>query len=180
MLQPRCLMEELAEETVVIEAGRPFGGEWPEQQLWQIVEREGRMSCEATSPSVHVRAGDGYRFAAGERRLIMAETKMQILIGGLEWLSWWPPSRCGPSISKAKWCAVSRAAATGYAAANACIFSGCSRSMAKDSVRTWHSRSGELRRNKRIRRVEVVAIVSALRDSSSSFIYPFTVNKFFP
>ena len=77
-------MEELAEETVVIEAGRPFGGEWPEQQLWQIVEREGRMSCEATSPSVHVRAGDGYRFAAGERRLIVAETKMRIAIRSIE------------------------------------------------------------------------------------------------
>lgn len=80
----RVETEELTQETVDIEAGQPFGGEWPARQLWQIVEGEGRMSCEATSPSVHVRPGDGYRFAAGERRLIVAETKMRIVIRSVE------------------------------------------------------------------------------------------------
>ena len=76
----RVETDESHQETVVVEAGRPFGGEWPERQLWEILDGEGRMSCEATSPSVHVRPGDGYRFAAGERRLVVAETKMRILI----------------------------------------------------------------------------------------------------
>ena len=80
----RVQTEGWAQETVVIEAGRPFGGEWPEKQLWQIVEGEGRLSCEATWPSVHVQPGDGYRFAAGERRLIVAETKMRIAIRSIE------------------------------------------------------------------------------------------------
>ena len=69
-----------AEEFVAIEAGQPFGGEWPERQLWQVINGEGRLSCDATVPSVHVRPGDGYRFAPGERRLIVAETKMKIQI----------------------------------------------------------------------------------------------------
>lgn len=76
----RIEADELNQETVDIEAGQPFGGEWPERQLWQIIDGEGRLCGDATAPSVHVRPGDGYRFAAGERRLIVAETKMRILI----------------------------------------------------------------------------------------------------
>lgn len=68
------------EEFVVIDAGEAFGGEWPARQVWQILNGEGRLSCDATAPSVHVRSGDGYGFAAGERRLIVAETKMRIEI----------------------------------------------------------------------------------------------------
>jgi hypothetical protein len=70
----------MRQDAIVIEAGRPFGGEWPERQLWQIIEGEGRLSGDATAPTVHVRQGDGYRFGAGERRLIVAETGMRILI----------------------------------------------------------------------------------------------------
>jgi quercetin dioxygenase-like cupin family protein len=73
-------VDEQAREFVVIEAGAPFGGEWPEAQVWHVIDGQGRLSCEATRPSVHVGAGDGYRFAPGERRLIVAETTMRILI----------------------------------------------------------------------------------------------------
>jgi hypothetical protein len=67
-------------ELVAIEAGAPFGGEWPEAQVWRVIDGEGRLSTQATRPSVHVQAGDGYRFGPGERRLIVAETPMRILI----------------------------------------------------------------------------------------------------
>jgi len=74
----------LRQDAVVIEAGEPCGGEWPERQLWQIIEGEGSLSGDATAPRVHVSPGDGYRFAANERRLIMADTRMRILITSLD------------------------------------------------------------------------------------------------
>ncbi|MGH8143602.1 MAG: hypothetical protein ACREU2_13935 [Steroidobacteraceae bacterium] len=69
---------------VIIEAGEVFGGEWPERQVWHVIDGEGSLSCDATAPRVHVGPGDGYRFAAGERRLIVAETRMRLLITPLD------------------------------------------------------------------------------------------------
>lgn len=80
----RVEVDDQAREFVVIEAGAPFGGEWPQAQVWQVIDGEGRLSAEATRPSVHVGAGDGYRFGPGERRLIVAETPMRILIAASE------------------------------------------------------------------------------------------------
>ena len=77
-------VDDQAREFAVIEAGATFGGEWPEAQVWQVIDGEGRLSAEATRPSVHVGAGDGYRFGPGERRLIVAETPMRILIAASE------------------------------------------------------------------------------------------------
>jgi quercetin dioxygenase-like cupin family protein len=71
------------QEAVVIEAGEVFGGEWPERQLWQIIEGEGTFSCDATAPRVHLRPGDGYRISPNERRLIIADSRMRILITSL-------------------------------------------------------------------------------------------------
>jgi hypothetical protein len=72
------------QDAIVIEAGEAFGGEWPERQHWQIIDGEGSLSCDAAAPRVHVSAGDGYRFAPNERRLIIAETRMRVLITPLE------------------------------------------------------------------------------------------------
>ncbi|MGH8255111.1 MAG: hypothetical protein ACRET0_02755 [Steroidobacteraceae bacterium] len=80
----RVESDETHQDCVVIDAGSPFGGEWPRRQVWEIVDGQGRLSCHAASPYVHARAGDGYRFEAGERRLIMAETTMRIRITPLE------------------------------------------------------------------------------------------------
>ena len=77
-------VDDQAREFVVIEAGAPFGGECSDAQVWQVIDGQGRLSGDATRPSVHVGAGDGYRFAVGERRLIVAETRMRILIAPLE------------------------------------------------------------------------------------------------
>lgn len=76
--------EGIRQDAVVIEAGEAFGGEWPEPQLWQIIEGEGSLSGDAMAPRVHVRPGDGYRFADNERRLIIAGTRMRVLITWLE------------------------------------------------------------------------------------------------
>ena len=66
------------------ENSRRIGGECLDAQVWQVIDGQGRLSGDATRPSVHFGAGDGYRFAAGERRLIIAETRMRILIAPLE------------------------------------------------------------------------------------------------
>jgi len=75
-------VDDQAREFVVIEAGALFGGEWPDKQVWQVIDGQGRLSA-GTRPSVRVGADDGYRFGPGERRLIAAETTMRILIAPL-------------------------------------------------------------------------------------------------
>lgn len=44
-------VDDQAREFVVIERGAPFDGEWPQAQVWQVIDGQGRLSAEATVPS---------------------------------------------------------------------------------------------------------------------------------
>jgi quercetin dioxygenase-like cupin family protein len=72
------------QEVVAIEAGHPFGGEWPERQEWRILDGQGWLTWDAPFRRVRVTAGHRYRFEPGERRLVVAESAMRILITSLE------------------------------------------------------------------------------------------------
>jgi quercetin dioxygenase-like cupin family protein len=67
-------------ECVDIEAGQPFGGEWPEPQVWKILSGIGQLSWEGGPGRIRVRAGDARHFDAGHRHLLIAETPMRLLI----------------------------------------------------------------------------------------------------
>ena len=72
------------QELVIIDAGCPFGGEWPDRQVWHILDGRGWLSWEASFGRVRVTQRDSYCFEACERRLIIADTAMLVLITSLE------------------------------------------------------------------------------------------------
>jgi hypothetical protein len=69
-----------SDELVAVDAGKVFGGEWPERQEWKILEGTGWLSCDSPPSRVRVGAGQRYRLEAGERRLLRADTALRVLI----------------------------------------------------------------------------------------------------
>jgi hypothetical protein len=67
-------------ECVAIDAGKPFGGEWPEPRRWKILSGTGQMSWDGSVGRIPVRAGDARVFDAGHRHLLIADTPIRLLI----------------------------------------------------------------------------------------------------
>jgi mannose-6-phosphate isomerase-like protein (cupin superfamily) len=67
-------------EVVAIDAGRVFGGEWAQPQVWRILSGTGTMSWDGSARRIPVRAGDARFFNAGLRHLLIADTPVRLMI----------------------------------------------------------------------------------------------------
>jgi len=67
-------------EVVAIDAGRSFGGEWAQPQVWRILTGTGTMSWDGIAGRIPVRAGSARFFNAGLRHLLIAETPVRLMI----------------------------------------------------------------------------------------------------
>lgn len=67
-------------DSVEIQAGMGFGGEWDRAQLWVILKGQGRMVHGEQGEPLAAATGHMEHFAAQERRLLVAETDVTLLI----------------------------------------------------------------------------------------------------
>ena len=67
-------------KVLIIDAGRPSGGAWPQPQVWKILSGTGQLSWDRNSHGIPVQPGDAQFFEAGERRLLKAQTAVRLLI----------------------------------------------------------------------------------------------------
>jgi len=70
----------LHQELVTVDTGCAFGGEWEKAQLWQILDGYGWLRWHEPFASVRLAPGDRHLVGAGERRLVVAASTLQILI----------------------------------------------------------------------------------------------------
>ena len=74
----------LQQELVTVDTGCAFGGEWEKAQLWQILDGYGWLRWDEPFASVRIAPGDRHRVGAGERRLVVAASTLQILITSID------------------------------------------------------------------------------------------------
>jgi mannose-6-phosphate isomerase-like protein (cupin superfamily) len=87
-------------DSVEISAGTGFGGESEHAQLWVILKGSGRFVHGEEGEAIPARSGDMEHFDAYERRLLVAESDVTLLIIEAQefqfegpWMEWQDPDR---------------------------------------------------------------------------------------
>jgi hypothetical protein len=87
-------------DSVEISAGTGFGGESERAQLWVILKGKGRLVHGEEGAAIPATSGDMEHFEPNERRLVVAESDVTLLIIEAEefqfdgpWMEWQDPDR---------------------------------------------------------------------------------------